>query len=55
MPGFSEEGIKITLSFCPMEYRRDYKAKIIIETELMQWVIVGKGELPVYNAPRARK
>jgi hypothetical protein len=49
---YGSKGTQFFVSFTPVEYGKEKKGKLIIETADMYWSYLLKGSLPKYVPPR---
>lgn len=49
---YGSKGTNFYVSFTPVEYGKEKKGKLIIETEEMYWSYLLKGNLPKYIPPQ---
>lgn len=50
---YGSDGTRFTVNFTPVEYGKEYKADLIIDTDEMQWLYHLVGTFPSYEPPSA--
>jgi hypothetical protein len=49
---YGSKGTHFYVSYTPVEYGKEQKGKLIIETQDMYWSYLLKGSLPKYEPPK---